>query len=126
MTAAPSRASRPRTRPAQGAWTTHSIFIDSLTNTWDPKGYKDTYREDVLELIGRKAKGEEIVVEETAEEPAKVTDLLAALEASLERAKKGGAPAKKRAGTRKTAAARKATAKRTTSRKTSTRSRKTA
>ena len=117
--------------PAKGSVSDREVklaaqIIDSLTNTWDPKRYKDTYREDVLELIERKAKGEEIVVEETAEEPAKVTDLLAALEASLERAKKGGAPAKKRAGTRKTAAARKATAKRTTSRKTSTRSRKTA
>ena len=59
-------------------------------------------------------------------EPAKVTDLLAALEASLERAKKGGGPAKKTAGTRKKAAARKATGKRTASRKSSARSRKTA
>lgn len=64
-------------------------LIDSLTTSWDPKRYHDTYREAVLELIERKAKGEEIVVEKE-EEPAPVTDLMAALEASVREARGHG------------------------------------
>ncbi|MGH8990803.1 MAG: Ku protein [Acidimicrobiia bacterium] len=72
-------------------------IIESLTRRWDPRRYEDTYRVRVLEYIEKKAEGEEIVVEErTADEP-EVVDLMAALEASLESARKGGA--KKRSGT---------------------------
>jgi DNA end-binding protein Ku len=63
-------------------------IIDSLTRKWDPKRYTDTYRERVLEYIERKAEGEEVVVEERAEDEPKVVDLMAALEASLKTAKK--------------------------------------
>ena len=65
-------------------------IIDSLTTEWDPGRYRDTYREKVMDLIDRKAKGKEIVVEEHETEPSNVIDLLAALEASLAAAKKGG------------------------------------
>jgi DNA end-binding protein Ku len=57
-------------------------LIDSLASDWDPAKYRDTYRDRVLELIERKAAGEEIAVQ-PAEEPAPVPDLMAALEASL-------------------------------------------
>ena len=56
-------------------------------------------RAQVLELIKKKAKGQEIVVDEAEKEPEKVVDLMAALEASLQSAKK---PTKK-ARTTKTA-----------------------
>lgn len=69
-------------------------LVDSLTTEFQPSGYKDTYRKAVLDLIDRKAKGEEIVVPEETEEKADVVDLLAALEASVEAAKKK----KKKAG----------------------------
>src|SRR3954464_5445459 len=36
-----------------------SQIIDSLTTEWDPSRYHDTYREQVLELLKKKAKGEE-------------------------------------------------------------------
>jgi DNA end-binding protein Ku len=65
-------------------------LIDSLTTDFEPEKYHDEYRERVLELIEQKASGQEIVVEEAAEEPAKVVDLMAALEASLAAVKKGG------------------------------------
>ena len=65
-------------------------IIDSLTRDWDPKRYEDTYRIEVLDYLKKKAAGEEIVIEEEPEEQADVTDLLAALEASLEAAKKNG------------------------------------
>jgi DNA end-binding protein Ku len=58
-------------------------LIDSLSSDFDPSRYRDEYREKVLELIERKAKGEEIAVQPEAPAPAKVPDLMAALEASL-------------------------------------------
>src|SRR5207248_2700679 len=66
-------------------------IIESLTSEWDPSRYRDTYREDVLKLLKKKAEGKEIVVEEPEEEQGQVLDLMAALEASLEEATKGGA-----------------------------------
>jgi DNA end-binding protein Ku len=59
-------------------------LVESLASeTFDPAKYQDEYREQVLGLIERKAAGEEIVAEPVAEPPAKVLDLVAALEASL-------------------------------------------
>ncbi len=58
-------------------------LIDSLSSEFDPSSYHDQYREKVLELIERKASGEEIAVQPEAPEPARVPDLMAALEASL-------------------------------------------
>jgi DNA end-binding protein Ku len=58
-------------------------LIDSLSSEFDPSSYHDQYREKVLELIEKKASGEEITVQPEAPEPAKVPDLMAALEASL-------------------------------------------
>jgi DNA end-binding protein Ku len=58
-------------------------LIDSLSSDFEPSKYHDEYREKVLELIERKADGEEIAVQPTEEEPQQVPDLMAALEASL-------------------------------------------
>jgi DNA end-binding protein Ku len=58
-------------------------LIDSLSSDFEPEKYHDEYREKVLELIERKAAGEEIAVQPEAPEPKKVPDLMAALEASL-------------------------------------------
>jgi DNA end-binding protein Ku len=58
-------------------------LIDSLSSDFEPSKYHDEYREKVLELIERKADGEEIAIQPTEEEPQKVPDLMAALEASL-------------------------------------------
>ncbi len=58
-------------------------LIDSLSGAFEPERYKDSYREKVLHLIERKAAGEEIAVPAEAPAPAKVPDLMAALEASL-------------------------------------------
>ena len=57
-------------------------LIDALQEDFDPSKYEDSYREAVLDLIKRKAKGEEIDLAEQ-EEPAHGDDLMAALEASL-------------------------------------------
>jgi DNA end-binding protein Ku len=81
-------------------------LIDSLSSDFAPEKYRDEYRDKVLELIERKASGEEIAVQPEAPEPKKVPDLMAALEASLaavksdstgngETKKKAAAPRKK-------------------------------
>ncbi len=57
-------------------------LIDALHEEFDPEKYEDTYRDAVLDLIKRKAKGEEIDLTEQ-EEPEHGDDLMAALEASL-------------------------------------------
>ena len=69
-------------------------LIDSLSSDFEPDKYRDEYRERVLDLIERKAEGEEIAVQ-PVEEPAHVPDLMAALEASIEAA--GGPDGKGRA-----------------------------
>jgi DNA end-binding protein Ku len=58
----------------------------SLAGAFGPEKYHDEYREQVLELIDQKAAGQEIVAQPEPEAPAKVLDLMAALEASLKRA----------------------------------------
>ena len=62
-------------------------LIDSLADEFKPERYRDDYRERVLEMIERKAEGQEIVAAEEEEEQAPVVDLMAALEASLAAAK---------------------------------------
>jgi DNA end-binding protein Ku len=72
-------------------------LIDSLSTRFEPAAYSDSYREKVLELIERKAEGEEIVAQPEAAAPARVPDLMAALEASLAAVKEPApAPARKK------------------------------
>jgi DNA end-binding protein Ku len=74
-------------------------LIESLSAEWEPAKYRDDYRERVIELIERKAAGEEIAVAPEAEERAPVPDLMAALEASLAAAKgDDGTASKSKAG----------------------------
>jgi DNA end-binding protein Ku len=58
-------------------------LIESLSSDFEPSQFQDQYRERVLEMIERKAAGETIKIEVPAEEPQKVPDLMAALEASI-------------------------------------------
>jgi len=75
-----------RSKPAAKELKLASQIIDSLAADWDPERYHDTYTEELRDLIDRKAKGEEITVDDdAADEPSgKVVDLMAALQASLE------------------------------------------
>jgi DNA end-binding protein Ku len=71
-------------------------LIESLSGEFQPEKYRDEYRERVLELVERKAEGQEIAIQPPEEEPAAVPDLMAALEASIASAKRqGGAPKRK-------------------------------
>ena len=63
-------------------------LVDSLTTEFEPERHRDTYRDQVLELIERKAGGEEIVIEAPAPaDDGRVVDLMAALEASVKEAR---------------------------------------
>jgi DNA end-binding protein Ku len=89
-------------------------LIDSLSAEFDPTKFKDEYREQVLDLIERKANGEEIAVQPQAEDETPVPDLMAALEASLADVRSGDsdepqsakAPAKKKSAPAKPASKR--------------------
>ena len=60
-------------------------LVESLATEFEPERFRDTYREEVLALIERKASGEEIAVQPARDEEAEpVPDLMAALKASLE------------------------------------------
>jgi DNA end-binding protein Ku len=59
-------------------------LIDSLTSDFDHDSYRDEYREELLALIERKAKGETVSGPTSeAPQPTKAPDLMAALEESL-------------------------------------------
>jgi DNA end-binding protein Ku len=59
-------------------------LIESLSGEFDPEKYRDEYREELLSLIERKARGEEVVAAVSEEpRPTKAPDLMAALEESL-------------------------------------------
>ena len=74
-------------------------LIDSLATDFEPDQYRDSYREQVLDLLEQKASGEIQSIEAApAAEEAAVVDLLAALEASVNAAKEARKkPAKKSA-----------------------------
>jgi DNA end-binding protein Ku len=77
-------------------------LIESLSTPFDPSAFRDEYRDKVLELIERKAAGEEVAVQPVAEARPEVPDLMAALEASVAAVRGNGdgapsaAPARRR------------------------------
>ncbi len=83
-------------------------LIENLTADWNPEEFRDEYREALFSIVEKKIAGEEIeIVEHKA--PAKVVDLMEALKASVEAAKKKAVEekpaAKKKAAPRKKAVA---------------------
>ncbi len=62
-------------------------LVESLATDFEPDRFRDTYRDAVLELIERKAAGEDVVAPVSQIQPEKVVDLMAALEASVAAAK---------------------------------------
>lgn len=64
-----------------------NALVELLTTDFNPAEFKDTYREALLEVIQAKLDGKEIVASPEAA-PTQVTDLMEALRASVEAAKK--------------------------------------
>ena len=72
-------------------------LIEAMTGEFDPSQYRDEYREALMQVIESKIEGRETVEIEPAEEPTKLVDLMAALQASVNKATsareaKGGKP----------------------------------
>ncbi len=62
-------------------------LVESLTEPFEPDKFEDTHRHQVLDLIERKAAGEDVVAAPVPVSEDKVVDLMAALEASVRDAK---------------------------------------
>ena len=96
-------------------------LIENLTDDWAPQQFRDDYREALLGIVEKKVAGEEITVQPEAE-PTKVVDLMEALKASVEAAKKKERPSA--AASRPKSAAKKSAAKKSAAKKpTATRKR---
>lgn len=63
-------------------------LIESLSNDFNPDKYQDDYRDQVLNMIEKKAEGQQVVSRPATAQGAKVIDLMQALEASLAEIKK--------------------------------------
>ena len=70
-------------------------FIDALAGDFNPEEYADAYREALEALVQSKADGIPLAEEPEAPKEAEVVDLVAALRASVEAAKKRRAAAEK-------------------------------
>jgi DNA end-binding protein Ku len=58
-------------------------LIEAMTGEFDPAEYRDEYRDALMQVIESKIEGRETVEIEAAEEPTKLVDLMAALQASV-------------------------------------------
>lgn len=73
-------------------------LIESMTGPWDPSDYRDTYTDRVNELIDAKKHDKEFQPAEEAPTATKVVDLMEALQASVEAAKKKPGAGQSKAG----------------------------
>jgi DNA end-binding protein Ku len=65
-------------------------LVKSLQRDFDPASYEDEHRKRLLAIIDKKKKGQQIEIPDEPETPKAVPDLMAALEASIQRMKTGG------------------------------------
>lgn len=80
------------------------LLIDQLTTTFEPEKYRDEYREKAQDLIETKRSGEEVVTAKPGKKQAdNITDLMAALQASIDRTKPEKKTVKRKRTTKKTA-----------------------
>lgn len=80
------------------------MLVEQLTTEFDPEKYKDDYRTALMELIEEKKVGNNVVTtsEKQTELPSNVTDLMSALQASLDKTKKKKPTTRKRTPKAKT------------------------
>ncbi|KAF0826171.1 Ku protein [Cytobacillus firmus] len=87
------------------------MLIDQLTTEFKPEKYNDDYRTALLELIEAKRTGKDIVTPVEKEPAANVTDLMAALQASIDKTKPADAETKRKPAAKKKRASTKTKAK---------------
>jgi DNA end-binding protein Ku len=77
-------------KPAKKELDAAVSLIEALADDWDPTKHEDRYRKRLQKVVNKKRKGQTIEIEDgdgDGGEPAAVTDLMAALEESLKKAK---------------------------------------
>ncbi|MCG3089433.1 Ku protein [Sporosarcina cyprini] len=81
------------------------LLVDQLTTAFDPTKYTDEYRTALMDLIEEKKSGNRTVAasEKQPAAPANMTDLMAALQASLDQTKKKKPAPRKKAAAKKNA-----------------------
>ncbi|TMN22050.1 Ku protein [Lentibacillus cibarius] len=82
---------------------TAKMLIDQLSATFDPEKYKDEYRTALLELIEEKKDQDEVTTAQEKPKPDNVTNLMDALQKSLDRAQDDKKTKPKRKTAKKTA-----------------------
>lgn len=83
-------------------------LVDAMAMKFEPDEFKDEYKEAVDDIVRAKVEGKEVIEAAEPEAETTVVDLMAALKASVERAKKGEKSERK---TTRASAERKTTAK---------------
>jgi DNA end-binding protein Ku len=87
-------------------------LVDAMAMKFEPDEFKDEYKEAVEDIVKAKVEGKEVIEAAEPEAETTVVDLMSALKASVERAKKGEKAERKTGRARTTAASeRKAGAK---------------
>ena len=81
-------------------------LLDAMAGHWEPTKFKDTFSAQVMELVHKKDKGQEIAAPAAKAKPGKVVDLMEALKATLAGSKGKSAAPRSAAATGKPARAR--------------------
>ena len=95
-------------KPAKGKIDQAVAVIESLATEWEPERYTDCYRERLERIVAQKKKGERVSAPSEPKQPKPAPDLMAALEATLEKMDSGngkGASGRREGGGRKKAKA---------------------
>jgi DNA end-binding protein Ku len=102
----PEDAPAPQVRPAEVEMA--KTLIENLASKWEPERYHDQYRNQLLELLEKKAEGEPLP-EPQEDTGGEVVDLMEALRQSVAATKRKRAPARRTSSgaKKKTSAARK-------------------
>src|SRR5699024_3176295 len=77
-----------KTHNAEKELETAKMLIDQMSAEFDPEKYKDEYRTALMELIEAKKEGDEVTTTSEKPQPDNVTNLMDALQESLNRAQK--------------------------------------
>jgi len=106
----PEEAPKPQVRAPEVEMA--KTLIENLAAKWDPEKYHDRYRNELLDLLQKKAKGQKLP-EPSTDEGGEVVDLMEALRQSVAATKKRRASSSRKSGSsRKTSGAKKKTTSR--------------
>jgi DNA end-binding protein Ku len=105
----PEAAPAPQVRPAEVEMA--KTLIENLAAKWDPEKYHDRYRNELLDLLEKKAEGQPLPERQEAQ-GGEVVDLMEALRQSVQATKRRRSSGRKKTSARKKTSSRKKTAAR--------------